>query len=256
MKKIDYKAWLIIGFVILYSIFVFTVDYTFEHYTEVLGATVFFFALFAGFFISRQNDRYSKISETIAETDGLFSYLYRVSGFIPKIRGEVKKIIKRHYQKISESGNWAYHSFNPSTTLTDMTNAFKMMDDEENKNLAESPAVSSMSEIIWDALLDLQLKRKKVLILFNERLLFFQWLIIYTLAFLLIVTFNFIPTPPGIIIEILKIIFATSVFMVIILLKQLNDLSLFGKDFAKKSANDVFRIIEEKDLEEIGRKKS
>lgn len=256
MKKIDYKVWLIIGFVVFYSIFVFTVNYTFEHYTEVLGATVFFFALFAGFFISRQNDRYSHVSEVIAETDGLFSYLYRTSGLIPKIQDEVREIIRRHYRKISDSGNWAYHSFNPSTTLTDMTNAFKRMNDEENKDLAESPAVSSMSEIIWDALLELQLKRKKMLILFNEKLLFFQWLIVYILAFLLIITFNFIPTPPGIAVEILKIVFATAVFMVLILLKQLNDLSLFGKDFAKRSANDVFRIIDEKDLEEVGREKS
>lgn len=247
----DYKFKLLILFVLLYAIFVLSVDYTFEHYTEVLGATVFFFALFAGFFISRQNDRYSKVSETISETDGLFSYLYRISGFVPSIQAEVKEIINNHYKKISESGNWAYHIKNPSTTITDLTNAFGKLNDTENAELAESPVVSSASEIIWDVLLELQLKRKKMLILYNERLLLFQWAIVYVLAILLVVTLNFIPTPGGIIVELLTITFATAVFLVLILLKQLNDLSLFGSDFSKKTAEDVFRIINEKDAEEM-----
>ncbi len=251
MKNIDYKVWLVIAFVVLYSVFVFTVNHTFEHYTEVLGATVFFFALFAGFFISRQNDRYSKVSETIAESDGLFSYLYRVSGFVPNIQNEVRDIVRDHYKKISDSGNWAYHVLNPSTTITDLTNTFGKLNDKENKELAESPVVSSSSEIIWDVLLELQLKRKKMLILFNEKLLLFQWAIVYILAILLVVTLNFIPVAEGIVVEALTIIFATAVFLVIILLKQLNDLSLFGKDFAKRSARDVFRILDEKDTEEI-----
>ncbi len=254
MKSWDYKIWLVIIFVALYSLFVFYFEYTFEHYAEILAATVFFFALFTGFFIARQNDRHNQVYEAIAESDGLFSYLYRTSGLIPKIQDEVRKVIREHYQKVIDSGNWAYHCFNPSTTLTDLTNAFAKVNDEENKELAEAPAYSGASEVIFDVLHELQLKRKKMIILYKERLLLFQWLIVYVLGFLLVISFNFIPTPEGILIDVLKIIFATAVFMVVILLKQLNDLSLFGKDFAKKTAKDVIRIIEEKDLEEAGQK--
>jgi len=254
MKGLDYKVWLFLGFVALYTLFVLFVDYTFEHYTEVLGATVFFFALFAGFFISRQNDRYSKVSEIIAESDGLFSYLYRVSGLMPNIQPKVREIIRAHYQKISDSGDWAYHVLNPSTTITDLTDAFAQMNDKENQEVAESPAGSSASEIIWDVLLELQLKRKKMLSLYSEKLLLFQWAIIYVLGLILVVTFNFIPTPDGFIVEILKVLFASAVFLVIILLKQLNDLSLFGKKFSQRTARDVFRILDEKDKDEIGEK--
>lgn len=252
-NRFDYKFWLVLLFVALYSAFVFGIDYTFEHYTEILGATVFFFALFAGFFISRQNDRYSKVSQAISETDGLFSYLYRISGLVPAIQTEVREIIRSHYEKIYETGNWAYHVLNPSSTITDLTRAFSRVNDEELKDLVEAPAMSGASEVIWDVLLELQLKRKRILILYNEKLLLFQWGIIYILGLLLVVSFNFIPTPEGMIVEIMKIIFATSVFLVIILLKQLNDLSLFGRGFSKRSAKDVFRILDEKDAEELGR---
>ncbi len=253
-KKLDYKSWLIAVFILLYSLFIFFVDYTFDHYAEILGATVFFFALFAGFFISRQNDRFSEVTEVIAETDGLFSYLYRVSGFVPSIQERVREITRNHYEKILKSGNWAYQVLNPSTTITELTQAFGKLNDKENEELANSPVMGGVNEIIWDVLRDLQLKRKKMLSLYNARLLVFQWIIVYLLAFLLIVTFNFIPTPEGLIVDVLKIFFGTAVFMVIILLKQLNDLSLFGPEFTKKTVKDVLRIIEEKDVQESKQK--
>ena len=52
----------------------------------------------------------------------------------------------------------------------------------------------------------------------------------------------------------MKIFFGVAVLFVILLLKQLDDLTIFGKDFNKQTANDMLRIIEEKDLEEINKK--
>jgi hypothetical protein len=42
--------------------------------------------------------------------------------------------------------------------------------------------------------------------------------------------------------------------LVIILIKQLNDLAVFGKDFNRHIANDVLRIVEEADIQELGEK--
>ena len=95
---------LILGFIALYSAFIFFVDINieFDIASELMVASVFFFALFSGFFIARQNDRYTRIIDIIAERDGLFSYLYRVFGVVPRMQSEMREIIKTHYTKILE----------------------------------------------------------------------------------------------------------------------------------------------------------
>ncbi len=237
---------LILGFVIIYSLFITQIDIRINHFSEIILSTVFFFALFSGFFITRQNDRYCKIMEAISNSDGLFSYLYRVSGLVPRIQKEVREIIRDHYTKIMESNNWAYHILRPSVTITRLTKTFGKVSDEESSR----PAVSTSYEVIWHAILNLQSVRKKIIVLYNEKLLPFQWALIYVLGGILVVSFNLIPSS-SIFVDMTKIVLGIAVFLVIILLKQLNDLSIFGKDFSKKLARDIFRIIDEKDIAEI-----
>lgn len=237
---------LIIGFVVLYSAFILNVDVGTEQASEIILASVFFFALFAGFFITRQDERYTRIIEAIAEREGAFSFLYRVSGLVPRIRGEVAEIIRRHYEKILSSNDWAYHEFHPSTTLTELTESFGSLTNDEIDGQAK---ISTSYEVIWETLLELQQLRKRIIAAYHERLLPFQWVVIYILAGILVFSFGFLEAD-SLMIDVMKIIFGTSVYLVIILIKQLNDLSIFGKDFSKTIALDVLRILDEVDRRE------
>lgn len=242
---------LIIGFIVLYSVFVFFVNINIELNiaSELMIASVFFFALFSGFFIARQNDRYTRIIDIIAERDGLFSYLYRVFGLVPRIQSEMREIIKKHYTKILKSNNWAHNEFNPSTTITQLTQTMGSIKKKE----ADQIDGHSPYDGIWDAILQLQQLRKKIIAAYNERLLLFQWILICVFAGLVILSFHFLQTD-YILIDVLKIIFGTAVFLVVMLIKQLNDLSIFGKDFSRHIAHDVLRILEEVDVKEIKKK--
>ncbi|MEE8131471.1 MAG: hypothetical protein V3T98_00200 [Candidatus Paceibacterota bacterium] len=243
---------LIIGFIALYSFFIFFIDIDIELdvASELIVASVFFFALFSGFFIARQNDRYTRIIDMIAERDGLFSYLYRVFGLIPRMQSEMRKIIKAHYTKILESNNWAHNEFNPSTTITRLTQTMGSITKEETDKIdGHSPY-----DGIWDAILQLQQLRKKIIAAYQERLLIFQWVLIYVFAGLVILSFHFLQTE-YFLVDVLKIIFGTAVFLVVILIKQLNDLSIFGKDFSRSIARDVIRILDEVDVKELDEKK-
>ena len=246
MKK---YIFLVILFIILYSLFVKLVKIEVEEYSEIILASVFSFSFLSAFFIARQSERYSKILETISTTDGMFSFLYRISGLIPRIQNEVREIIRNHYKKIEESNDWAYHVLNPSVTITMLTRTFAKVNKEE----VSPPQISAAYTNIWTALQELQDLRKKTIVLYSQKLLIFQWLIIYLLGGILIFSFNFIPSG-FFIIDLLKIIFGVAVFLIIILLKQLDELVIFGKDFIEKTVNDIFRILEEKDIEEIQRK--
>ncbi len=243
MKK---YLFLIIIFLIAYSLYVTQVQLHVDNYSDVVVAVTFFFTLFSGFFITRQNDRYTAVADEISNNDGLFSLLYRVSGVVPRVQDKVREALRDHYQKIMDSNNWAYHVLNPSNTITRIFKAYSEVNDEEREKL------SQFGDAYGSAFADIQVSRKKSLMLFHQNLLPLQWSIIIILAIMMIVAFNFIPTY-SLLIDALKIFFGLSVLLVVLLLKQLDNLTLFGKDFNKKTANDIFRILDEKDMSELGK---
>jgi hypothetical protein len=240
----------VLVFVIAYTAFVLKVHTSVSDSSDIIVGTTFFFTLFIGYFITRQNDRYSSISDQLTSNDGWFSYLYRITGLVPRVQNEVRKIVHDHYAKIIESGNVAYHIMNPSDTLTRMTKALGSITEKESGN----PAAGAAWGFLFEVISDLQVTRKKILNLYGEKLVAFQWAVIYILAVLLVVSFNFVPSS-GILVDVLKVCFGTAVFISLLLLKQLDDLQLFGNNAGMNSARDVLRIIEEKDAKELGKKK-
>lgn len=244
---------LIIGFVIIYSVFIFglKLNVTIDIVAQLIVASVFFFALFSSFFITRQNNRYNQINDIIAERDGLYSYLYRVFSMIPRVQNEVREIIRQHYTKILNSNNWAYNEFHSSSTITKITKSMSNLTAEERAQIAGS----SPFDGIWQQICQLQQNRKKIIATYQQRLVVFQWILIYIFAGLVIASFNFLQTSLFWV-NILKIIFGTSVFLVVLLIKQLDNLSIFGKDFSRIIAQDVLRIIDEADMREIENKKT
>lgn len=219
--------------------------------SQLIVASVFFFALFSGFFIARQNDRYNKIVDIIAERDGLYSTLYRVFSLLPRIQSEMREIIRAHYTRILNNNDWAYNEFHPSTTITGLTKTMGSVTDEETDLVKNN----NLFDGIWGVIQALQENRKKIIATYQQRLLLFQWILVYVFAGLTIVSFHFLETDLFWV-NILKIIFGTSVFLVIILIKQLDDLSIFGKDFSRDIAHDVLRIIDEADIKEIKEEKT
>ena len=246
----NYLATLI--FIIVYSIFVFKASFTVSNYSDIIVGTTFFFTLFIGFFITRQNDRYSDINDQLTTTDGYYSYLYRVTGLVPRIQKEVREIIKDHYTKIKETNNPAYHVTHPSNTITKMTQTLGSITEKE---FGSSPAAGTAWQFLFEVISDLQLSRKKILNLYGEKLVPFQWAIVYIMGVLLVISFDFVPAT-FLLISILKIFFGTAVFISIILLKQLDGLTLFGENAGMSSVEDTFRIVEEKDAAELAAKKS
>jgi len=246
-------ALLILFFIVIFSFFVFEVKFniSLDFASQLIVASVFFFALFSGFFIARQNDRYSKIVDIIAERDGLYSTLYRVFGLIPRIQSEMREIIRAHYTRILDNNDWAYNEFHPSTTITRLTKSMGSVTDEEAALVKNNNLFAG----IWGVIQALQTNRKSIIAAYQQRLILFQWILIYIFAGLTIISFHFLQTDLFWV-NILKIVFGMSVFLIVILIKQLDNLSIFGKDFSRNIAHDVLRVIEETDIKEFGEKKT
>lgn len=222
------------------SAYVLLVDFNIEKYSDIIVATTFFFTLFSGFFITRQNDRYTAIADEIANTDGLFSLLYRISGAVPSVQDKVREVLKDHYQKILDSNNWAYHILNPSTTITSIFNAFNGAKGHDVDKLGQ------FGDAFGGAFLSLEVSRKRMIMLYDQKLFALHWAIVLILGVLMIVSFNFIPDHSTFF-NIFKIIFCVAVIFVILLLKELDDLDIFGRDFSKLTDNDILKIIEKKE---------
>lgn len=248
MKKNYFFVVALVVFLIVYSAYIFFFAPNVQNYSDIIVAVTFFFTLFSGFFITRQNDRYTSVAEEISNTDGCFSLLYRISGVVPSAQAKVREALKDHYEKILHSNNWAYHILNPSATITRVFNAYREVND---KNDDDAEKLSHFSDAHGEAFADVQVSRKKMIMLYNQKLVWLHWALIYILAALMVVSFNFIPSH-SLIVNVMKVAFGLAVFFVIFLLKQLDDLSIFGKDFNRKTANDMLRIIEEKDIKELG----
>jgi len=244
MKKISIFSVFLVILLVAYAFYVIFLSPKIENYSDIIVAVTFFFTLFSGFFITRQNDRYTAIADEISNTDGLFSLLYRLSGVVPRVQAKVREALRDHYQKILGSNNWAYHILNPSTTITKIFKAYSEIDDKEREKLGQ------FSDGFGGAFADVQVSRKKMIMLYDEKLLPLQWTLVYILAVIMIISFNFIPVQ-SLFVDILKIFFGACVLLVIFLLKQLDNLTIFGKDFNEKTAGDILRIIDEKDIKEI-----
>jgi len=83
-------------------------------------------------------------------------------------------------------------------------------------------------EMIMNSTSTLQVNRKEQLSIDMERVPVFHWLVIYFLAITLLITFSVsFDTNSNILFSIIKALFASSIFLIIFLLKHLENMDFF-----------------------------
>lgn len=80
----------------------------------------------------------------------------------------------------------------------------------------------------------------------EERIPAFQWMLIYLLTAILMLTVSTIPSALLLLGSIIKAAFIISVLIVAVLLKKLDELRLFEGTIGEHSAQDVVEIIDGK----------
>lgn len=208
-----------------------------------LTISTFLFSIFAGFFISRQGGRYSIIREQIAKMDGEISNIYRhFQHFGKEAQEKAKNIIKKDYDIILRKHNWDYNFAKKSTTITSLHELIS----DISKNKKNTDVQKQAIERIMQSLASLQVIRKMMIVLRQEIIPKFQWILLIALAIILFITVSLIPSYLNLIGAILKGAFASSILFVFILLKKLNKLELFEKTVGEESAQDVVDIFKGK----------
>ena len=116
-----------------------------------VSIATFLFAIFAGFFISRQSTRLAEIGTLISNFDGNMNSMMRDFEHFGKETGDKSKaIINNHYNKILKSKQWDYHFVNKSTTLTDTHALLETVVDGTGLSHVQSSAVTNIFQALRD----------------------------------------------------------------------------------------------------------
>ncbi|TSC83162.1 MAG: hypothetical protein G01um101419_208 [Parcubacteria group bacterium Gr01-1014_19] len=173
--------------------------------------------------------------------DGNLSAIYRVSGHLGgDVQKRVGEIIVSYFEPILVNKSWDYNFTHKSTTITSLHQLL------EETLKAGQPAglVSVATSQIFVALREMQLVRKNMVALREERMPKSEWILIYFLAaiFLVIVAVT-IPSQYLLLSAVLKAAFVTSMLFVAMLLRQLDNLKFFEGTIGESSARDMLAII-------------
>lgn len=205
----------------------------------LLTISSFLFAVFTGFFMSRQGDRYSSIREAIAQFDGSLTAAYRDFGHLSKdLQARARDVIRRHYETIVKERSWDWHFVNKSDTILSLHGIFEDADVEEGGSVVRAQAV----EGVRTALDQLQTVRKNMIGLHVERIPAFQWALILILGAILLTAISGVPS--SIFGSVLKGAFGTSVLLILVLLRDFDKLKFFEGAIGTNSAKDVLGILE------------
>jgi len=235
-----------VGLFVLF-VFLFGIYYTFDFQTDQIDSTflsisTFLFSIFSGFFIARQGARYSKIRESMAAFDGNLSTIYRGAGHLePGAQEEVAEILKHHYRPIIDHHQWDYNFTHKTSTITDTHDMLEKFGNRENARTTESRVVST----ILGQLANAQQHRKTMVALHQEHIPLMQWILVYLLAGILLLTLSVtVESHMSYLGSALKGVFGISITAVVIILHMLDRLYFFSGSVGENSAQDVLHIIE------------
>lgn len=242
MKKIKLFSIIVLTFSGLFLVFYLT-PFSSSFDKTFITISTFVFTVFTGFFISRQGNRYSEIRKSVSSVDGNFSSIYRSFGHLGEsAQKKAGQIIEIYYSSILESKVWNYNFTHKTTTLVDL---HKLLEDVASGTL--SPVSNAAVSRVMLCLGNIQIERKGLVAMCEERIPGFQWATIYFLSFVLLFTlFGAIPSSHLLVESLIKAVFATSIVVVIVLLRELDALELFEGVIGEHSARDVIEIIEGK----------
>ena len=203
----------------------------------VFTVSSFLFAILSGFFISRFNARYDRVRELIVIEDAHFLSIYKIASFygkefLEKITDLIDKYYILAYDMDTSEGHTEY-KYNAKYFLG--------IYDEMGKLDQKYRSENSFGIILSD-LVEIENSRNARSVLAEERVSIGQWAILVALS--AIVVFSvFYMQMPTIYSQTVTVLLSTVVVMVLLILRDLQNMRLNGKLVAVESGQEVFEDI-------------
>jgi hypothetical protein len=207
---------------------------------QFVSVSTFVFAIFAGFFIARQGRRYNEITRSLTNFDGNVSALYRLIGYFgSEAERKMSDNIRAYYKPIFENHAWDWNLTHKSSLMSNTHAIVKEYGAKEKLTDLEKSAATQCMVMLNQ----LQSARKFLIALYQERIPREQWILIVSLAGILLVTISMLPSLGNVLASALKAAYATTILIVIFMLRQFDALSFYEGSIGEHSAQDVLDIL-------------
>ncbi len=203
----------------------------------ILTVSTFLFAILTGFFLSRLNDRYNQIREVTAAEDAAWTSLYRMApAFGKNFVKKISKIIDKYYIVAFDFDVGNYYKHN--------TKYFNQIYSALMEIKISTPKIDNLFDDMFSLLLEIEHKRNKSSVLASEKLTMGQWLVLLFLAGMIMLSIFSLDTV-DIYYKIAAVIFSTTLVLILLTLRDLQNLRHGGQLLAVESGQEVFEFIGE-----------
>jgi len=214
----------------------------------VLTISTFLFAILVGFFLSRLNSRFDRMRDLIAKQDADWLSFYEMSiflgkGFSKKVRELIDRYLITSYDfKLGEAYK---QTARPLHNVYKELKELKISNKRNAKDIFDN-AVDKLSEIEED--------RNASSVLSLERLTRGQWLVLLILA-AIIVFCVFVLLRQEIYSKIITVLLSTILVLILLMMRDLQNLKLSGRETGFESGQEVFeginklRYVHENDIQ-------
>lgn len=210
-----------------------------DGYELILTISTFLFAIIAGFFISRLNSRFDAIRTTIGTGDGEFLTLYKMAQLMsPRFGKRIKNILNDFYI-------CAY-----DFALSDYDKTYKASKKYymrlwvELKKLKKSEKVEPYFGEVVELVIESEKRRNVTSALAAERLTLGQWAVLMILSIIIVFCIFSLKTNE-LYSKILAILLSTVLVLVLLLMRDLQNLILGKSELLEESGQEMFEDLGE-----------
>lgn len=235
MKYIDAVEGALYSFVVfLFAVIFIPIIKPLDHIDIILTISTFLFAILAGFFISRLGSRYDQIRILVSTEDANFLSLYKNSQLYgEEFAGKMRDLIDEYY--IS-----AYDFSLSSYSYKQNAKYFIKMWDEVIKN--KKYRGESVFQGIATSLSAIEISRNSASTISKEKLNAGHWVILFFLTAIILFSI-FCLRGNDLYYQIITVMFSTVLIMVLLIIRDLQNLMLGDQSLLEESGQEVLEFI-------------
>lgn len=201
----------------------------------ILTITTFLFAIILGFFITRCSTRFDQLRQIIAEGDAAWLNLYKTAQVIDADFAKTVQLKIDEYYRY-----WFDYSIGNAYKVT--SKLFHSLYDDIASFAHTKEDKPGLVDDFVIQLNNIETLRNRESVLNLERITFGQWAILVTLAGIVTFCVYFLKSD-ALYSQVIAVLLSTTMVMVLLILRDLENLMLGGKHCLDESGEEVFEYI-------------
>jgi hypothetical protein len=206
----------------------------------VLTVTTFLFAILVGFDLSRLYSRYTNVRQAIAEEDArMLSFFAKSKIYGKQFSNKIKKLISRYYINALDFGIWKSEGYYYKATAKYFLSLYDEME-KIKKHCHEGTYESMLDDLSYA-----EAARNKSSVFIYSQVSLRKQYFLFILSFIILFCLFFNVRGLELYSKIITILLSSSLVLIILILRDLNNFMLQSKGVTVESRQEVLEFIGE-----------